>query len=298
MSHLGDVKCSWWEIGRTKVPVRKTSVARRHKRRQSPPLFFQLSSTAGRAKELNPPTHQKRPASRTYIYNHFLGPIQSPLSLLSDRSVCVPPIYSFGSPTQEQLLLRHCNFIFSLFFHCQTEKGGIKRYVHTVGCYHWHWGQTQNNIIQLFFSIWKCVAHEYKMKSGLESDGNKPPVTISPILLFFSFLFSIYRPLKKRKRKNLTPSFDKSSTRRPHSFSRPIILREDRRREGGDSRIDHFLLSTAIIDLCACVYTLIFYLYIYIVFSLSERVKWNDGFSRFDSYAGPLLRIQKGQLCK
>lgn len=104
----------------------------------SPPFFFQLSSTAGRAKELNPPTHQKRPASRTYIYNHFLGPIQSPLSLLSDRSVCVPPIYSFGSPTQEQLLLRHCNFIFSLFFHCQTEKGGIKRYVHTVGCYRWH----------------------------------------------------------------------------------------------------------------------------------------------------------------
>jgi hypothetical protein len=90
----------------------------------SPPFFFQLSSTAGRAKELNPPTHQKRPASRTYIYNHFLGPIQSPLSLLSDRSVCVPPIYSYGSPTQEQLLLRHCNFIFSLFFPLSNRKRG------------------------------------------------------------------------------------------------------------------------------------------------------------------------------
>ena len=105
-----------------------------------------------------------------------------------------------------------------------------------------------------------------------ESGGNKPPVTISPVHFYF---FQYYRPMRKERKerkKNPDPfgrflSFDKSSTRRHrlHNFSRPIILREGDRERTFLSRIDHFLLSTAIIDLSpvyrpsSSIYTFILY---------------------------------------
>lgn len=103
-----------------------------------PPFFFQLST--GRVKNLILLIHQtRRPthirpgkystSSSSVVYN----PIQSPLSLLSDRSVymcCIPPLFSFGSPTHTHKSNSYCGTVtlfFVPFFSIVTKEASKKR---------------------------------------------------------------------------------------------------------------------------------------------------------------------------